>query len=100
ATAEDYCLSLHDALPISTTDLNGRYALEVTRGSTVVFSIVGYDAFEVENVQENVVNAVMAIATSQIEDVVVVAFGTQKKKELVRSEEHTSELQSRENLVC
>ncbi|HMR20008.1 MAG TPA: TonB-dependent receptor plug domain-containing protein, partial [Sphingobacterium sp.] len=67
----------------TTTDLNGRYALEVVRGSTAVFSIVGYESLEVENVQQSTINAVLQVATSQIDDVVVVAFGTQKKKELV-----------------
>jgi hypothetical protein len=72
------------SLRSTTTDLNGRHALEMVKGSTLIFSIVGYEALEVEKVQVGTVNAVQVVS-SQIDDVVVVAFGTQKMKELIGS---------------
>src|SRR3712207_9537056 len=73
ATTEIYTLSLHDALPIS---LRGHAAVHLVRDS-------------VEN--ETTVGTLMAACDAVYH--LASAVG-------VRSEEHTSELQSRQYLVC
>ncbi|MBD1421493.1 TonB-dependent receptor [Sphingobacterium chuzhouense] len=67
----------------TTTDLNGRYVLEVPSDAVLVFSMVGYDSQEIAVKGKSVMDVVLNYATSGLEDVVVVAFGTQKKKEVV-----------------
>ncbi len=69
----------------TSTDLNGRYSLEITKGETIVFSMVSYQTLEVANVVDAKLDVLLEAATSQIDDVVVVAFGTQKKKEVIGS---------------
>src|SRR5690606_41936161 len=81
STTEFYTLSLHDALPICGNpgegDMRGRLAAPGTGGSAMSAATSA--------------GAAPRNARVPWVDVVVSA---------VRSEEHTSELQSRENLVC
>src|SRR3712207_8136011 len=83
ATTEIYTLSLHDALPISTQD---EY---VRRNYEGILEPVGYE--NADQIHADLVNGRIDLA-----------FGEQlpAKDFLARSEEHTSELQSRQYLVC
>src|SRR3712207_8637266 len=76
ATTEIYTLSLHDALPISSHDLEAR-SPEVSLGAQG-------EALERRR------------AVQELGDVVLVEL----LECVARSEEHTSELQSRQYLVC
>ncbi len=70
----------------TTTDLNGKYILTVPDDNAIlVFSMVGYDNQEISVRNREVVNVVMKRANSNLDDVVVVAYGKQKKKEVVGS---------------
>src|SRR5207302_2887727 len=85
ATTEIYTLSLHDALPI------------LRAGGVAVPVNPILKAEEVRTLVE------LAGASTLIADPVTFqrSVGARSKlKEIERSEEHTSELQSRENLVC
>lgn len=68
----------------TTTDLNGKYVLDIPEGATVlVFSMIGYDRQEIPISGRDVINVQLAIASNQLEETVIVGFGTQKKKEVV-----------------
>src|SRR5690606_4349090 len=67
----------------TTTDLNGRYVLEVPSDAILVFSMIGFTTSEVSVVNKTVIDVKLEMSSSNLEDVVVVAFGTQKKKEVV-----------------
>src|SRR5690606_486093 len=67
----------------TTTDLNGRYILEVPDDAVLVFSMVGFDTEEASVKGRTVVDVVLQYSTNNLGDIVVVAFGTQKKKEVV-----------------
>src|SRR5690606_39682143 len=88
STTEIYTLSLHDALPICP------FHLCQTR-------LVGF-AVTVKTRPGDNLMIHKAISLSGQHDVIVVDGGGDISNALVgeRSEEHTSELQSRENLVC
>src|SRR2546429_4704268 len=77
ATTEIYTLSLHDALPISTLVVleNGRLVRDTTRAAPMVVPVAGPAAGRERQ-------------------------STLMRHPAVRSEEHTSELQSRLHLVC
>src|SRR5690606_41417322 len=77
APTEIHTLSLHDALPISYAKTIG----DATGQPVTALSIGKVDATSLENIGRYGVNKVIEVNTE-------------------RSEEHTSELQSRENLVC
>jgi len=67
------------------SDANGNYSIEITKGETLVFSMVSYQTMEIANIVDAKLDVVLETSASQIEDVVVVAFGTQRKKEVVGS---------------
>lgn len=69
----------------TTTDLNGRYVLQVPENTVLVFSMIGFDTQEIPVESQSVIDVVMQTSTSELSDVVVVAFGTQKKQDLVGS---------------
>ncbi|WP_349314280.1 TonB-dependent receptor [Chitinophaga sp. MM2321] len=68
----------------TTTDLNGKYVLDLpNNATTLVYSMIGYDKQEIAVNGRDVINVRLAIASNQLEETVVVGFGTQKKKEVV-----------------
>lgn len=70
----------------TTTDLNGKYILMAPDdASTLVFSMVGYDNQEIRVGNREVINVVLNRSTKDMDDVVVVAYGRQKKREVVGS---------------
>lgn len=67
----------------TTTDLNGGYFLEIPEGGTIVFSMVGFTTREITPLPDQTsVDMKLFAATSQMAEVVV-AFGKQKKTDVV-----------------
>src|SRR5690606_40264382 len=71
------------------SDIDGNFSLEVANGQTLVFSSIGIQNQEITIGPNN---------SSKLQ--VYLVESATDLGEVVRSEEHTSELQSRENLVC
>ncbi|MHA8090660.1 SusC/RagA family TonB-linked outer membrane protein [Aquirufa antheringensis] len=63
------------------TDINGTYKVNAGSGSTLVFTFVGYTSKEVK-ATGSVVNVSLAADNQSLEEVVVVGYGTQKRKEI------------------
>lgn len=63
------------------TDVDGRYSLQVPASAkTLVFSMVGFKTKEVP-ITGNVINVTMEQESEQIQEVVVIGYGTQKKSD-------------------
>jgi len=60
------------------TDFNGKYSLNATANSTLVFSFVGMKTQEVMINNRSIINIVLAPELTAIDEVVVVGYGTQK----------------------
>ncbi|MCB0664675.1 MAG: carboxypeptidase-like regulatory domain-containing protein [Saprospiraceae bacterium] len=70
------------------TDFDGSYTLDVPAGSTtLIFSYTGYGTQEVELGDQNTVNVTLSAGT-ELEEVVVTGYGTQKAKEVTGSIAH------------
>ena len=69
----------------TTTDAKGKFSLEVPENAVLVFSYVGFDPQEVTVGAQQTINIKLKPADSQMEQVVVVGYGTQKKKDLTGS---------------
>lgn len=65
------------------SDVNGRFILSVPNDATLVFSLIGYRTVEQQVSGSEPMSITMVPDVSMLEDVVVVAYGTQKKKEVV-----------------
>lgn len=69
-----------------TTDEKGYYSISVANGKVVlVFSSTGYESQEVSVTSTSVANIVLKTVIRALEDVVVVGYGTQKRKDLTGS---------------
>jgi len=88
-------LSDEDAKPISgvsvtlkgkttgtQTTINGDFSITASKGDVLVFSFIGYTSQEVKLGTANNLVIEMKISTSKLDEVVVIGYGTQKRKEL------------------
>ena len=69
----------------TTTDESGNYQIKVPSGGTLVFSYVGYPSQEINVGKQTVIDVSLTANASQLNDVVVVGYGTQKKATLTGS---------------
>jgi TonB-dependent starch-binding outer membrane protein SusC len=67
------------------TDLDGKFSFAVSKNAVLVFSFVGYTTQEIPIGTQNVFNITMAEDSKTLGEVVVVGYGTQKKKDLTGS---------------
>lgn len=66
----------------TTTNEEGNFSLTVPDDATIVFSSVGYATIEEKVNGRTTINIIMQSAESTMENVVVVGYGTQKKRDL------------------
>jgi TonB-linked SusC/RagA family outer membrane protein len=64
------------------TDNNGMYALTVSNNAILQFSNIGYETQEVPVAGQSVINVKLVQSTKQMEQVVVIGYGTQRKKDI------------------
>ncbi|MET3115056.1 TonB-linked SusC/RagA family outer membrane protein [Pedobacter sp. CG_S7] len=70
----------------TSTDINGKFKLKVpNENSILVFSMIGYATQEVPVKDRTVINVILKENVNQLEEAVVVAFGTQKKESIIGS---------------
>ena len=70
----------------ASTDGNGNYRIELpSPQETIVFSLIGYESSRIEPQGRQSVNVVLSPAASELDEVVVVGFGTQRKITLTGS---------------
>src|SRR5690606_41721616 len=90
-----YTLSLHDALPIFWSLVSGQYNWRLINFAESIFGGTVSHEVGFYKLPDNVsyVNIASVIPSRENKPINIAS-------ETMRSEEHTSELQSRENLVC
>lgn len=67
----------------ASTDINGMYQIELQQGDNVlVFSFVGYDDQEVNVDNRQVVNVVLQLSSTMLDELVVIGYGTVRKSDL------------------
>lgn len=70
----------------TTTDANGKYSISVASDTaTLQFSYVGYATQEIPVAGRTEINVTLAATAQQLEQVVVVGYGTQRKRDLTGS---------------
>ena len=69
----------------TTTNSNGNYSLTVPDNAVLVISSVGYELIEETVAGRTEINVVLKTQATSIEQVVVVGYGTQRKKDLTGS---------------
>jgi len=64
------------------TDIDGRYSIEVPDNAILQISYIGYQQYEQSVVGQSVINIQIKQDTQALEEVVVIGYGTAKKKDL------------------
>ncbi|MFC4871650.1 SusC/RagA family TonB-linked outer membrane protein [Negadavirga shengliensis] len=64
------------------TDIDGNFSLEVDEGAVLVVSFIGYKPQRITTSNQTVLNITMELDDSALEEVVVIGYGTAKKKDL------------------
>ena len=70
----------------TTTDFDGKYSLEVSKENTVLtFSFLGFLTKKVNVGNQNSLNVILQSSTEQIEEVIVVGYGSSTKSDVTAS---------------
>jgi len=69
----------------TTTNAAGKYSLSAPANATLVFTYIGYTSKEVAVNNQTTLNTALAESASQLEQVVVVGYGTQRKIDVTGS---------------
>ena len=64
------------------TDMNGKYQIEANGKSTLSFSIIGYKTQDIPVSGKNEINVKLVPSNLQVDEVVVVGYGTQRKSDI------------------
>ncbi len=64
------------------SDIDGNYSLEAQADAVLVFSFVGYQTSEINVGGRQAINLLLALDLTELEQVVVVGYGTQRKVDL------------------
>ena len=67
------------------TDIDGIYHLNVKDDASIIFSFIGYDDVELATAGGTTFNVTMKESTQEIDEVVVVGYGTMKKSDVAGS---------------
>jgi len=63
----------------TSSDIDGKYSVPASPSSTLVFSYVGYSNQEIAVGNKTTINVSMAASAQNLDEVVVIGYGTQKK---------------------
>lgn len=67
------------------TNMDGKYSIMAADGDVLEFSFIGYKSVQKAVKQEKTINVTMAEANVDLDDVVVIGYGQQKKESVVAS---------------
>lgn len=68
----------------TSTDADGKYQLDVSKGATLVFSYIGYKTTEVK-VDSHTIDVVLNDDNLRLDEIVVVGYGTMKRSDITGS---------------
>jgi TonB-linked SusC/RagA family outer membrane protein len=69
----------------TTTDINGKYTINANEGNVLQFRYVGYQSQEITVGAQTIIDVVMQPNVSQLNEIVVVGYGTQAKRDVTGS---------------
>ncbi|WP_020529866.1 SusC/RagA family TonB-linked outer membrane protein [Flexithrix dorotheae] len=69
----------------TTTLISGEFSLMVNPGDVLQFSFIGYQNYEVEITDQTTIDVALDLDMEQLEEVVVVGYGTAKRKDITGS---------------
>jgi hypothetical protein len=67
------------------TNVDGLYSINAAPGSTLIFSFIGYDQKEIVVPSSGTLNVALSATINKLNEVVVIGYGTARRKDLVSS---------------
>ncbi|UII21991.1 SusC/RagA family TonB-linked outer membrane protein [Fulvivirga ligni] len=67
------------------TDVDGNYTIQVSDGETLVFSFIGFTSVKEAVSGRSIINVTLSSDVSELQEVVVVGYGTQQKRDVTGS---------------
>jgi len=64
------------------TDFDGKYTIDAPANATLEFSFIGFNTQKIALNGKTTINAVLKSATEELKDIVVIGYGTQKRKDI------------------
>lgn len=75
-------ISVAGSKATTSTDFDGKYSIDVPPNSTLVFSFIGFNSQKIAADGKSTINVVMKSIVEDLKDVVVIGYGTQKRKDV------------------
>ncbi|WP_343330791.1 TonB-dependent receptor [Polaribacter staleyi] len=69
----------------TTTDFDGKYSLSASSGDVLIFSFLGYATKNITIGNQQIINVNLTEDASQLDEIVVIGYGTAKKSDVVGS---------------
>ena len=66
----------------ASTDFDGKYTIDVPANATLLFSFIGFETQKVAVAGKTTINVVLKSNVEDLKDVVVIGYGTQKRKDV------------------
>lgn len=85
APLPDVNVSVKGSIVGARTGATGEYSIKVRPGETIVFSYTGYETHEITITGQTTVDFTLKPTTSNLDEVVVIGYGTAKRKDLTGS---------------
>ncbi|WP_054958966.1 SusC/RagA family TonB-linked outer membrane protein [Bacteroides thetaiotaomicron] len=67
------------------TNLDGKYTIEINKGNTLTFSLIGMQTQDIKIASQSIINVIMHESTIKLDEVVAIGYGTAKKSDLTSS---------------
>lgn len=67
------------------TNLDGKYTIEIDKGNTLTFSLIGMQTQDIKIANQSIINVIMHESTIELDEVVAIGYGTAKKSDLTSS---------------
>lgn len=67
------------------TNLDGKYTIEINKGNTLTFSLIGMQTQDIKIANQSIINVIMHESTIELDEVVAIGYGTAKKSDLTSS---------------
>jgi len=78
-------ITLANSTQGTVSDIDGKFELDVPEGATIVVSFIGYTTKRIDVGNQTQFNISMELDDTSLEEVVVVGYGTQKKRDVTGS---------------
>lgn len=75
-------ISIAGSKTTTSTDFDGKYTIDVPANSTLVFSFIGFNTQRIAVTGKSTINVILKSSAEDLKDVVVIGYGTQKRKDI------------------